>query len=302
MILKNLQYLVALAQEEHFARAAAVCGVTQPTLSVGIKQLEEELGLLLVRRGQRFEGFTLEGERILEWARRLLADYESLQQGASELRQGLVGRLRIGVIPTVLPVVPLLTRAFAAGHPQVVITVLSRSSQEIQRGLDDFSLDAGLTYLDNEPLTNVRTVPLYRERYFLFTPPDSPLAGLDLAPWRSVADLPLCLLTPDMQNRRILNSHFASAGVSPEAVIETDSVLALWAHLQTGGWSSVLPQTLLSLFGTPERLRVVPMEDTDGGQMVGLAVPDREPLTPSARALATVAAQGDLASALGGRA
>ena len=298
MILKNLKYLTALAQEKHFARAATSCHVSQPTLSAGIKQLEEELGLLIVRRGQRFEGLTPEGIRVLEWARRILADYESLQQEASQLRGGLVGRLRIGTIPVVLPAVPLLTAPFAARHPQVTITVLSQTSIEIQRGLDDFSLDAGLTYLDNEPLTHVRTIPLYRERYFLFTPADGPLSGHTTISWQEAATLPLCLLTPDMQNRRILNALFAVAGVEPRAPIETNSVITLWSHLRIGSWSSILPQAFLHLFGVPEDLRAIPMENAGGAHTIGLAIPDREPLTPSARELAQLAAEIDVAAAL----
>jgi DNA-binding transcriptional LysR family regulator len=78
MVIRHLRYLTALAQERHFARAAAICNVTQPTLSAGIKQLEESLGVLIVERGHRFVGLTAEGERVLAWAQRLLVDYESL--------------------------------------------------------------------------------------------------------------------------------------------------------------------------------------------------------------------------------
>ncbi len=302
MILRNLRYLTALAREKHFARAAAVCDVTQPALSAGIKQLEEELDLLIVRRGQRFEGLTAEGERVLEWARRILTDYESLQQEASELRAGLTGRLRIGAIPTTLPMVSLLTTPFAQQHPHVTITVLSLTSIDIQRGLDDFSLDAGLTYLDNEPLANVRTLALYLERYFLFTPAGSPLARRDRVTWGEVARLPLCLLTPDMQNRRIIDAHFAKAQVEVSPSIETNSVLTLWSHLRSGFWSSVLPQTFLSLFGQPEGLRAIPIEGQRTRHTVGVVIPDREPLTPSARELARIVKDLDVAAALEERA
>ena len=163
---------------------------------------------------------------MLDWARRILSDCESLQQEASELREGLVGRLRLGVIPTTLPMISALTSPFALKHPQVVISVLSLSSIDIQRGLDDFSLDAGLTYLENEPLSNVRTVPLYDERYFLFTPARrARSAGRHEVTWRDAADVPLCLLTPDMQNRRIVNGHFREAGVDVRPHIETNSMV-----------------------------------------------------------------------------
>jgi len=298
MILQNLRYLAALAREKHFSRAAAACGVTQPTLSAGIKQLEEELGLLIVRRGQRFEGFTAEGERILAWARRILADCESLEQEAGVLRGGLQGRLRIGAIPTTLPALSLLTLPFARLHPQVTISIHSLTSIDIQRGLDEFSLDAGLTYLDNEPLANVRTIPLYYERYLLFTPADSPLAEHETVSWSEATELPLCLLTLDMQNRRILDGLFAAAGASVHPTIETNSVLTLWSHVKTGAYSSVLSQAFLFLFGEPVGIRAIPIVGATAAHSVGLVLSDHEPLTPSARALAAVAATLDLTTAL----
>ena len=300
MILQNLRYLDALAREKHFSRAAGACGVTQPTLSAGVKQLEDDLGLLIVRRGQRFEGLTAEGERILGWARRILADCESLQQEASVLRGGLQGRLRLGAIPTVLPALSLLTLPFARLHPQVTISIHSLSSIDIQRGLDDFSLDAGVTYLDNEPLANVRTIPLYYERYILFTPAESLLAERETVSWAEVTALPLCLLTPDMQNRRILDGLFAAVGTSVQPTIETNSVLTLWSHVKTGAFSSVLSQAFLFLFGEPAGTRAIPIVGGAAAHSVGVVLSDHEPLTPSARALAAVAATLDIEASLAG--
>ena len=74
MVIRQLAYLVALARERHFGRAAAACNVTQPTLSAGIRHLENELGVPLVERSQRFQGLTAEGERVLTWAQRIIAD------------------------------------------------------------------------------------------------------------------------------------------------------------------------------------------------------------------------------------
>lgn len=298
MLLRNLQYLVALARERHFARAAESCGVTQPTLSSGIKQLEEELSLLIVRRGQRFQGLTPEGERVLEWARRILSDCESLGQEASELRAGLGGRLRLGAIPTTLPIVSAITTPFALKHPKVVITVLSLTSIEIQRGLDDFNLDGGLTYLDNEPLASVRAIPLYRERYFLFTPVSGPFGSRKSISWREAAEAPLCLLTPDMQNRRILDTHFREAGAEVRPHVETNSVVTLCSHLRSGRWSSVLPQTFLRLFGEPLGSRAIPLTNPEVSHNIGLVVPEREPLTPSARELARLCTRKEVLSGL----
>ena len=79
-MLDKLEYLMALARERHFGHAADACGVTQPTLSAGIKQLEETLGVLLVQRGSRFIGFTPEGERTLDWARRIVGDARAMRE------------------------------------------------------------------------------------------------------------------------------------------------------------------------------------------------------------------------------
>src|SRR5687767_15187804 len=84
-MIDKLDFILALARERHFGRAAEACGVTQPTLSAGVKQLEEQMGVLLVNRGSRFQGFTPEGERVLEWARRIVGDTRS-EEHTSELQ------------------------------------------------------------------------------------------------------------------------------------------------------------------------------------------------------------------------
>jgi len=244
---RQLRYFVALAREKNHARAAAACNVTQPTLSESVRQLEQELAVPLIdRNGQRFRGLTHEGERVLAWAQRIIADGDALEQELTSLRGGLAGDLRFGVIPAAMPAVPLITNPFCTAHPMVTLRLLSHTSIEIQRGLDDGRLEAGLTYLDNEPLRNVRTLPLYAERYMLLTPTGGAFDGMHHVTWREAARLPLCLLTRDMQNRRIVDRLFAEGGAgSPKVAIETNSVLALVAHR----WSSVIPHTFLGLLG-----------------------------------------------------
>lgn len=298
MLTRNLRYLLALSVERHFARAAAACQVTQPTLSAGIKHLEEELGVLIVQRGQRFEGFTTEGERILVWARRILGDVESLQQEVSALRGRLVGRLRLGAIPTALPLTAQLTTPFAALHPGVTISVVSLSSVDIQRGLDDFTLDAGITYLDNEPLARVRGMPLYTERYFVVGAREVGSSAEQMT-WEAAARLPLCLLTNDMQNRRILDATFALTGGAVRPGIETNSVLAIMAHVRSGAWASVVPQSFLQFLPPDDEIRAVPLVDPVVTHQVGLVVPDREPLTPSARAMMDFASQATVTAPAG---
>jgi DNA-binding transcriptional LysR family regulator len=294
MIGRYLDYLVALARERHFARAATACNVTQPTLSAGIKQLEESLGVLIVERRQRFVGFTPEGERVLAWAHRVLADYGGLTQELSELREGLAGQLRIGAIPVSLPALALLTAPFGAIHSKTRFQITSQTSIDIQRELDDFTIDMGLTYLDNDPLSRVRTVPLYRERYVLITHEASGFSGLKSISWAKAATLPLCLLTPTMQNRRIIDAQFRAAGAQVNAVMETNSLVTLWTHLLFGQLSTVVPQTFLLLFERRRGLVSIPLVEPEVFHTLGLVAADREPLAPLPRALLDFAQGLDL--------
>jgi DNA-binding transcriptional LysR family regulator len=294
MIVRYLDYLVALARERHFARAATACNVTQPTLSAGIKQLEEGLGVLIVERRQRFVGLTPEGERVLAWAQRALADYGGLTQELSELRASLAGQLRIGAIPVSLPALALLTAPFGAIHSKTRFQITSQTSIDIQREVDDFSIDVGLTYLDNEPLSRVRTVPLYRERYVLITHEASGFSGLKAISWAKAATLPLCLLTPSMQNRRIIDMQFHAAGAQVNAVLETNSLVTLWSHLLFGQLSTVVPQTFLLLLEQKHGLISIPLIEPEAVHTLGLVAADREPLAPLPRALLDFAQSLDL--------
>jgi DNA-binding transcriptional LysR family regulator len=291
MIARYLEYIVALARERHFARAAAACHVTQPTLSTGIKQLEESLGVLIVERRQRFVGLTPEGERVLAWARRILADYRGLEQELTETREGLIGEVRIGGIPVGLPALGLLTARFAARHPRARFQIVSQTSREIQRGLDEFSIDVGVTYLDNDPLARVRTLELYREHYVLITHRSEDLGARKTVTWAEAASLPLCLLTPSMQNRRILDSYFHRAGADVRTVMETNSLVTLWSHVRFGSWSTVVPHTFLLMLGEPAHLVAIPLVEPQGSHTVGLVASSRDPLTPMTRAVLSFAAE-----------
>ncbi|HZP77727.1 MAG TPA: LysR family transcriptional regulator [Pseudolabrys sp.] len=284
-MIDKLDFLLALAREKHFGRAAEVCGVTQPTLSAGVKQLEEQMGVLLVNRGSRFQGFTAEGERVLDFARRIVGDARAMRQEINSLRHGLTGQLRIAAIPTALPMVAELTTPYRERHPNVQFTLWSRTSIEILELLDNLEIDAGITYLDNEPVGRVSVIPLYRERYRLLTSPDAPLGTRDKVTWSEVAQVPLCLLTPDMQNRRIIDRLLRSAGGESRPTLESDSMILLFSHVRTGRWASVMPAKLAETLGLTETVRAIPIVEPEAVQTIGLVVPAREPMTPLTSAL-----------------
>ena len=284
-MIDKLEMFIALAHEGHFGRAAEACGVTQPTLSSAIKQLEDQLGVQLVWRGSRFQGLTPEGQRVLDRARRIVGDARALKDEMRSLRHGLAGNLRIGVIPTALPMAADLTTPFNRRHPNVRLTILSRTSAEILTGIERLDLDAGITYLDNEPLGRVTQVPLYSEFYRLLCAPGSAFATRERVTWAELAGAPLCLLTSDMQNRRIVNQHLSEAGVTAAPMVESNSTIALLTHVMGGEWVSVLPKKLADLFVQSGRLVAVPIIAPEAEHLVGLIATHRDPPTPLIAAL-----------------
>jgi DNA-binding transcriptional LysR family regulator len=297
MFVRQMMYLVAIARERHFARAAASCHVSQPTLSAGLRKLEQELGMPLVLRGHRFMGLTPEGERVLSWARQIIADYDSLKQDLSAEDDALFGTLRLGGIPAVLPSLPALIAPFCARHPGANVQIRSMTSIAIQRALDEFEIDAGVTYLDNEPLNRVRCVELYRERY-AFVTRSAKFSKRKTLSWREAASEPLCLLSDDMQNRRIIDDILRDAGVAAHARIETNSFVCILSHVQTGKWSSIVPHTYVKAFGEA-RLSALPLVDPVCTHAIGLVLSERDPLTPVANALLRCVRGLDLKGAFG---
>ncbi|MFE7314429.1 LysR family transcriptional regulator [Streptomyces sp. NPDC057555] len=299
MLFRQLEYLVALARERHFARAAQSCYVSQPALSEALRKLEEELDVLLVRRGRAYEGLTPEGERIVVWAQRILADRDALKDEVDALRTGLSGRIRIGSVPTASGAVSLLTAPFCTAHPLATVEVRADlRAEEILRQLQNFEIDAGITYVTGEMSDQFQTVALYEERYVLLTGVADDLARRPTATWTEASRLPLCLLTTRMQGRRVLDEVFAGGGLQPVPRVETDSVASLFAHVRTGQWASIVPHAWLHVFGVPHGMRAVPLVEPVHTTPIGLVITAREPGSVMARALLETARRTDLAAAL----
>jgi len=276
--MRQLEYLVTLAREKHFARAAQLCSVSQPALSAGIRRLEQELGVSLVQRGKRYVGLSPDGERILEWAKQTLAAWEGLRQEASIARTELKGTLRFGAIPTTIPILPLLTGALRSSFPGVNHLLRSLTSEEIMRGLDEFELDVGLTYLEDQRLEGFKVLPLFRERYVLLA--ESSAAGdAPSMSWSDAAALPLCLLTPNMQNRRIINAAFRRARAQPNVVVETNSIFALCSHVSRAHLFTIVPHSLLSVLDMRQGLSAIDLTP-ELTRATGLIALDQDPMSP----------------------
>lgn len=283
-MIDRLSMFMVLAREQHFGRAAEALGVTQPSLSSSLKALEDQLGVQLVRRGSRYQGLTPEGERVLDWARRIVGDVRTMQAELRATRSGVTGRLRLGVIPTAMPRIAGLTAPFLHRHPGAEVSILSRSSDEIRDQIAALELDGGVTYLDRESLGRVQTIPLFTETLCLV----DRTTGTGPVSLAEAAARPLCLLTPDMQNRRIVAVELARAGATAAPRVESNSMLAILSHVTTGAWAAILPQALAEGLPLPPGVRSRPLAGGESHR-VGLVVAAREPHPPLVEALLHVA-------------
>lgn len=289
VIARKYLYLVALAKEKHFGRAAAACNVTPSTLSAAIRELEAELGVSLVERRQQFTALTPEGECVIAYAKRVIATAGDLKQELAQQRGGLNGTLRLGVIPTALTAVATLDAAFSRRHPQGTIQVLSLSTQEILRRLRNFELDGGVVYCGSGDAEDLVLTPLWVENHIFITAREDLFESRTEVGWREVAETQLCLLTPDMQNRKIIDAQFARLGCSPAPRMVTNSIVSMLAHVGTGHWSSILPRSVLEVIRTP--VRVLDLVDPALAWEIGLVTLARDPQPPMVAALLREAKQ-----------
>jgi len=283
--LRDLQLLLALARRRHFTLAATDCGISQPAFSARIRALEENLGVPIVLRGNKFLGFTKDGELILAWAHRLMADAEGLSQELEVAKGELRGVLVLGVVPTALTFAATTANKLHRSHPKLMTQILSLSSAQIARGLNDFSLDAGLTYGDKKDLASLRFEAVYQEQYVLLCP-------VELAPrkrggisWKDAAALPLCLLHRDLRFRQIVDEIFTSVGVQPEPVMETNALTAALAQVNNGSAATIAPRKLVDSVANHGDLVTLKLKEPEVENAIGLASVAYEPSLPTVSAL-----------------
>lgn len=249
-MIDKLEMLIALAREKHFGRAAEACHVTQPSLSSAIRALEELYGVQLVQRGPRFLGLTAEGERLLVRARAIVAEARAIHTDLQQMQADLQGSLRLGVIPTALTTAQAVAGRFLDRNKGVRLEVRSMTSQDILDALADYRIDAGISYAQDDigevPGGKLQAIPLYRESYALLV---SETSGPKTIRWSDLAGMQLCLLTRDMQNRRILDRILSELGIAADPVVEANSILALVNHVREHpDRATILPRQLAEFF------------------------------------------------------
>ena len=290
MFLRQFKYLVAVAEERHFGRAARRCNVTQPSLSSGIKQLELELGvpIFLRGRGQRFHGLTAEGDRVAKWARRIIADSDAMRDEIAEMRNNLQGNLRLGAMPSMSPVLPVVLKMVRERYPGVRVDVQFTGNEAMRLGLSNFSLDAAIYYLDDDDLGRQNTLPIYVEKLSLLVPDNEQFRGRTSITWREAAELPLAMLRPSMHERRFVDQVFARLGVQPEPRVESESILHLMFQVQYGELATIIPQHFARMPGLHPGTRALSLVEPVASQQVGLFWVEGDIITPMAGVMVAI--------------
>jgi len=270
MFIRQLNYLIALDKHRHFGRAAESCHVCQPALSNGIKELERELGITIIKRNRAFEGITPEGERVITWVRQVLASMEGLRQEADLVRSVPRGHLAIGMIPTTSHAATLLSAEYREILPQLTMEVVSLSTSVILQRLRSQELHLAMLYARSITSEDFEVLPLFTERYVLIASEQASLPHqLD---WAEVAALPLCLLSRDMQNRQMLDEIFKSVNATPNVVLETNAMRVLLIESLSGRAFSVMPLSALPMQyeGVGLRIHTIIPEHTEDVCLVRL--------------------------------
>ena len=257
--LRDLECLIALARHQHFARAAEHCGLSQPAFSMRIRALEERLKTRIVKRGNRFQGFTPEGETVLKHAKSILGQVRALENDVQALPGETVGSLTIGVIPTAGAFAAKMARGLADKHPGIKTRLETATSLAIQQGVDDGRFDCGLTYSEGVATDILEILPLYDERYALFAPAGLVKKYVDKLSWEDAASLPLILLETDMQNRRIIDQVFRDTGRIPLVVAETNGFMAAILMAAEGLGATIVPEGLSEALGAIGQMQTLPL-------------------------------------------
>lgn len=289
--LRDLECLSALARHKHFARAAEDCGMSQPAFSMRIRSLEDRLNTQIVRRGNRFQGLTAEGEIVLAHGRAILDQTRALEEQVRAAKGEVIGTLRLGAIPTANAYAAQVAIWLREKHPGITLQIDTTNSLALLQGLEDGRFDAALTYTDGVATSLLRVEPLYSERYVLMLPDALGQHDVEEISWLGASDYPLILLEKEMQNRRIIDQIFSEVGAEPSVVAETDGFTAMVVMTVEGMGAGVLPQVLVDRLGVFDGVSLLPLVDPIIEKSVGLVLPQRPQMIPAVEALRNTVAE-----------
>jgi LysR family cyn operon transcriptional activator len=287
MELRQLQYLVAVADEAHFTRAAEKSFVSQPALSQQIQKLEEELGVTLLDRQRGQVKLTAAGEVLYHHARRILQEVDDAHLALQELEGLKRGSLRAGAVQTVNAyLVPPAVVVFTRAYPGIHLMIEERSAGEIERGVEQGEFQLGIGFVPPAS-SQIDVEPLFTEEMLLIVPALHPLAQRRQVQFEELAGLPMVHFSRAFCTRRLLDDYAAQAGVAPQIVVEMNTVASILATVTQAKLATVLPR--LALAGQPQPgLLGVSLHDPTPQRTVGLLWRTRAYRCAAARAFAEI--------------
>ncbi|MBX3236205.1 MAG: LysR family transcriptional regulator [Nitrospiraceae bacterium] len=270
MEMRQIRYFLAVARHQNFTRAAEHVHVSQPSLSVQISGLEEELGTKLFDRLGRKVVLTQAGELFHEHAERAVRELEQAAHIVQELHGAKRGQLVVGVLSTVNSylIAPLVTR-FKQRFPGIHLQVHAQPSSDIVTGLLSHRFDLGICLL---PLSHpqLTTVPLFEERLALVAPRQAKLQKTRMR-MQDLGGLPLVLMPVDYCLRKMVEAECAKAGVHPQVVLEMSSPEGILQAVADGAGATILPELFVRSRRTDAPLQVIHLYDPTPRHSVGLA-------------------------------
>ncbi|HVL31535.1 MAG TPA: LysR family transcriptional regulator [Solirubrobacteraceae bacterium] len=245
MELRQLRYLIAVAEEQHFTRAAAREHVAQPALSQQIRRLEAELGLTLVQRTTRRVAMTQAGELLVARARRALAELDAAAAELQSLAGVQAGRLSVGALHTMGPVdLSLLLSSFHRSHPGIELTVREQSSEELAEMLRDDEIDlAFLSVTERIQSRGLKLHPLVSEELVAVLSGDHPLAGRRRVGLAELADDTFVSFREGARLRELLISAAGAAGFRPRIALESNESRRIRSLVSRGLGVALLPRS-----------------------------------------------------------
>jgi LysR family cyn operon transcriptional activator len=245
MLLRHLRYLLAVADNGGFTRAAEALHVSQPTLSQQIRQLEETLGVILFDRTSRTVKPTDAGEAYIACARRVLVELAAGKRALHDVKDLSRGSLRLAMTPTFMAyLVGPLIRDYTARYPNIHLEIFELSMDEIEMGLADDSLDIAIAF-DQVRNADIESIPAFIETLGLMVGRDHPLYECQTPlSAEQVAQLEFALLTPDFVTRVCIDEYFAKTKITPRVVIEVNSVNTLLEVIRHTTVATILPEAI----------------------------------------------------------
>ena len=271
MNLRDLKYLVALADHRHFGKAADASFVSQPTLSTQIKKLEEELGVALVERAPRKVMLTAAGQDVVQRARRIVAEVEQMKESARRSQDPGSGTLRLGVFPTLGPyLLPHVVPGLRERFPELELLLVEEKSDALLQRLREGKLDAILLAL---PLHDdqLHAEPLFEERFVFAAPKQHPLAGNDVLSMAQLSDETLLLLEDGHCLREQALDVCRLSGAQEKSGFRATSLETLRQMVAAGVGVTLLPAlSVHEPIAQSPNIRLVPFRDPPPSRQIAL--------------------------------